>query len=284
MKKSIWRKIGWFLIALMPAAGSLLLQFCAGIFWMFCIAIWTGYQNAGAKISNSQLVEMTQENYMSHVIYAIILYQLLALLILGIWYYCAYGRKPRPQNIEKAGTKEILIIILSGALIQVFVSGILGMIYLLLPDLLSGYTEMMQESGITEGTLTALFSTVILAPLGEELLCRGVTLRLAEKVSDRFWVANCIQALAFGLIHANWVQGIYAFGIGLVLGYLYGKYRNIWLCMLLHASLNLSSNYVDSLWALLPEQGVIVQLLMICCLCLACLAMCYRILEKRKTI
>ena len=48
---------------------------------------------------------------------------------------------------------------------------------------------------------------------------RGLTLRILEGAFP-FWAANILQALYFGIIHGNLVQGGYAFLAGMVLGYL----------------------------------------------------------------
>ena len=75
---------------------------------------------------------------------------------------------------------------------------------------------MMERSGIgTNGMV--IFATVCLAPIGEELVFRGLTMKYAEKAFGRFWAANLLQAFLFGVIHMNWVQGVYAFFGGLVL-------------------------------------------------------------------
>jgi hypothetical protein len=278
MKKSVWGKIGWFVVAFMPTGLSLLLQEIIASFGIAWCSMVVSRQNAG--LTKEEFTNMVEQQYSAHLIDIIMIYQLIALVIFGVWYVIVYGTKKRPDYVKRPGMKEILVIILSGIFLQVMISGILEIIYLIMPDTLSHYMELLQNSGITGGTLEAFVTTVILAPIGEEMLCRGITLHLAEKVSEKFWIANCIQAFAFGLMHANWVQGIYAFGLGLILGYVYEKYRNIWLCMILHASVNFSSNFVSQLWYMLPEQGIILQLTMICCLCFALLGLGYKVLEE----
>lgn len=149
---------------------------------------------------------------------------------------------------------------------------------------MKSYIELMETAGLLEMNLIAFVAAGIMAPIGEEILCRGIMLRLAGKVSSKFWVANCIQALAFGIIHANLVQGTYAFLLGLVLGYIYGKYRNIWLCMLLHASVNISSNFVPYLWNVLPEQNTFLFVGLICAGSLAFIVLIYLLLGKIKPL
>ena len=78
-----------------------------------------------------------------------------------------------------------------------------------------------------------------MAPLAEELLFRGLTLRILEEAFP-FWAANLLQALYFGLIHGNLVQGGYAFGAGMLLGYLVKKKGTLAAGILCHFGVNFS--------------------------------------------
>ncbi|MBS7157643.1 MAG: CPBP family intramembrane metalloprotease [Collinsella sp.] len=73
-----------------------------------------------------------------------------------------------------------------------------------------------------------------------------------------FWVANVVQALLFGLMHGNIVQGLYTFATGLVLGLLYWRLGDLKFPILLHFGLNASSYLVDPLsellYACVPES------------------------------
>ncbi len=69
----------------------------------------------------------------------------------------------------------------------------------------------------------------ILAPLAEEMVFRGAILRklLSMMPTSRHWVAIAISALLFGIVHFNLPQGIHAFLIGLLLGWMYYRTRSI---------------------------------------------------------
>lgn len=60
-----------------------------------------------------------------------------------------------------------------------------------------------------------IISSIILAPIGEELIYRGIVLRQAAKVSGRF--AIFFSALIFGLMHGNPYQMILGFLLGIPL-------------------------------------------------------------------
>ena len=89
-----------------------------------------------------------------------------------------------------------------------------------------------------EGMLTnplGIVSVCILAPLVEEGVCRGaIERKLLEKDWSPWW-AIVISALFFALMHMNLTQGITALILGLFLGWIYYRTRNIWLCVFVHA-------------------------------------------------
>lgn len=81
---------------------------------------------------------------------------------------------------------------------------------------------------------------VILAPIVEELIFRGIAYRRIA----RYWnknMAMLFSAIFFGIYHGNVVQGVYAFLLGMILAYLYDKFQTIKAPILAHASANLIS-------------------------------------------
>lgn len=284
MPRNAFKKIGWFFVSVLPAFLSLALQFGAGMVVMFIITFTVSLANYGGGMSQAEMMQLAQDVYMSNLSWTVALYQFIGIVVFGLWYYLVWGRKKRAQGVEKPGAKGIFCIILLGILLQVFISGILGILQEAFPDLMKSYQEMMEMAGLVEMGVVALVATAVMAPIGEELLCRGIMFRLAGKVSDKFWIANCIQALAFGVIHANLVQGVYAFFLGLILGYIYGKYRNIWFCILLHASVNLSANFVEYLWNALPARNTMLFVALICAGSFAFIVLIYLLLGKIKPL
>lgn len=284
MPRNTFKRIGWFFVSILPAFLSLAIQFGAGILVMLVISFSVSFSNYDAGMSQAEIMGLVQDVYMENLTWVVACYQFIGIIVFGLWYYLVWGRKKRAQNAEKPGAKGIFAIILLGILLQAFISGALGILDAGFPNLMEHYKEMMETAGLVEMGFIAIVATGIMAPVGEELLCRGIMFRLAGKVSSKFWVANCIQAFAFGVIHANLVQGIYAFFLGLILGYIYGKYRNIWLCMLLHASVNLSANFIEYLWEALPEQNSMLFVGLICAGSFAFIVLIYLLLGKIKPL
>ncbi|MBQ9820041.1 MAG: CPBP family intramembrane metalloprotease [Bacteroidales bacterium] len=117
-----------------------------------------------------------------------------------------------------------------------------------LPDM----DELLKEtmSAVLDGPLwVSLLSMSIMAPLFEEWLCRGVVLRgllncsRLDKEGNRVRglhpaPAIVISAFFFAAIHGNFWQGIAAFMIGLLMGYVYYRTGSLKLTMLMHCTNN----------------------------------------------
>ena len=97
--------------------------------------------------------------------------------------------------------------------------------------------DFMNNHDINVGWLSFLLMVVI-APVVEEILYRSVILDcLLFHYSPV--VSIIISSVIFGLAHLNPWQFIAAFILGLLSGYLYYKYKNLTINVVLHASVNL---------------------------------------------
>jgi uncharacterized protein len=83
----------------------------------------------------------------------------------------------------------------------------------------------------------SFLAIVVVAPLVEELLFRGIILRgLLTRMSA--WKAVVLSSLLFGAMHANIHQLVDAGAFALLLGWLYVRFRSTLPCILLHAVIN----------------------------------------------
>ena len=103
-----------------------------------------------------------------------------------------------------------------------------------------GGIEAVTEAIFSGSLWATVISTVIMAPLMEELMIRGLTL---NKLLSGTTVKKSIivSSIIFGIIHLNILQGLNAFVLGVVLALVYVKTRSLILCMLCHAANNLMS-------------------------------------------
>ena len=80
------------------------------------------------------------------------------------------------------------------------------------------------------------FALAVLAPWAEEVVFRGAILRkLLEIFSHQMhWVAIVISAIIFGAVHMNMAQGVNAFVLGLLLGWMFYRTGSIFPGIVLH--------------------------------------------------
>lgn len=254
--KKILVKTGWFFASLFPIFILIILQMGIMVIAMVVCSFLLALDGASAIDVGEKVQKLVTDN----LLFIVIASQVLSALIGGCWYYFIWGKEKTDTWRRSATVPQILLIPILGVLVQFMTSSVLTVIDILFPSVMESYSELMETSGLNEVTATMLISTAIMAPLCEEILCRGLVLRLAQKVSARFWVINIVQAFAFGVMHGNLVQGSYAFFLGLILGSLYKRFGNIWLCMLLHSAINLSSILVEPVFSLFPEKYPLVSM------------------------
>lgn len=113
-------------------------------------------------------------------------------------------------------------------------------------------TEMATMSA---HTLSMFLYLAIFAPIGEEILFRGLILRSLMPYGKRF--AILASSFLFGIFHGNLMQTPYAFGVGLLLGFVAAEYSVLW-AMVLHIFNNLVlADMLPRLTASLPDVAVL---------------------------
>lgn len=101
--------------------------------------------------------------------------------------------------------------------------------------------EDMEEIGSVPWQMVlTIVALVVLAPLGEELLFRGLLLRALVR-RFRFWPAALISSVLFAAAHADsyvlWPRAVSLVGTGLALAWLY-RWRGYWASVTAHATVN----------------------------------------------
>jgi membrane protease YdiL (CAAX protease family) len=95
--------------------------------------------------------------------------------------------------------------------------------------------QLMSNTVLAEGRgFSQFFTLVIVAPLTEELLCRGLILRgLLSRY--RPWAAVVMSAILFALMHVNPWQTLSALVLGLIFGWFYLRTGSLWPGIVGHA-------------------------------------------------
>ena len=255
------KKVGYFFLCFVPLIASICLQFVATVPVMGICLFQICFSNlpSGRKVPYNEVIMQfyslfTNQNY---IMLTSIVFAVSGIVLYGIWY-----TKQFKGNIKipwKSFSKPALVLgiiclapglqTLSSILTTVFAS--------LFPKWMEIYIDLMESAGFssTSPSLLLILYAVILGPIEEELTFRGVIFSSAKKALP-FWAANILQALLFGIFHMNLIQGIYAFCIGLFLGYICEKGGSIWLSIFLHIIFNFWGTFFSTQSTLLENPIV----------------------------
>lgn len=195
-------------------------------------------------IMNSDFKQPMNQAYMTLFQY------LIYILVFGIWYYKAFCKD---ANIfgsnefnsfanyvkDKLLTIKSIFIIIAGYMAQLFVDGILTLAQPHFQSSFDNYGKMVDSITGAKSSFVMIFAVILVAPIGEELLFRGLVQSYGLKNFAPV-LAIGLQGLIFGLYHGNVIQGIYAFFMGVVLGIVTYKLGSIIPAILLHVSINAS--------------------------------------------
>lgn len=260
---NFWKRTGWFGLALTALVASLVLQIIMGVIAVLPASLLAGMEAGRQGITDVAEIEaLIMEKSMGAASWGVLFYHLLSLPVFGLWYYFGCGR-PKAVHPKKVFTvKSFLAVFVAGFGLCLVANGIAMLLQYLTPNLFEQYMELMESAGMGENVVT-IIAAVILAPIGEEILCRGIVMHYARKMSAgigsekaSFWIANVLQALLFGIMHGNFVQGTYAFILGMGLGILRHKFQSLYPAMLCHFAINFLSTYVMGyLFGWVPENA-----------------------------
>ena len=256
------RKIGYFFLAFTPVLLAQVIQFFAIIFVYGVSAVTGVLSNLKAgdvRSSLNQILYMFSDYNFSNFI--MIIYSIIIICGFGLWYYTRLGGEFKPDFKNNFNMYKLFGIILLVPGAQFLSSVIANITAFIMPSWMESYEELFESAGFESDITIVLFLySVIFAPICEELIFRGVTMNLA-KVAVPFWAANLLQAFLFGAYHLNWIQGIYAFALGLILGYVCERCGKIHYSIALHMMFNFWGTVVSGL---LPDDvSVILWLLLL---------------------
>ena len=175
----------------------------------------------------------------------------------GIWYW--YVRKVHQPVEAKDRYRKILapraiVAILLLAFASQFVCNILMIAFQnLFPAVYEDYVKLADTMSLKTMAAPAMIAIVgIFGPIAEELVFRGMVFRTLRK-GFPFAVAALLSGVCFGIYHMNWVQGVYASCLGVVLAFVYERTQSILGAILFHMSFNCSSYLLEQLGNVLSD-------------------------------
>lgn len=122
--------------------------------------------------------------------------------------------------------------------------GIVALTGVILSTIFPSYLEVSKTISNATGSYLQLFSIVICAPIFEEIFFRGFIFGYLKK-NFNIIGAIIVQALVFGIVHGNIVQGIYASILGIALAIVYLHYESLFACIIVHIVTNFFGSVVN---------------------------------------
>lgn len=194
-----------------------------------------------------QMQEQFESNQYNLILVALV--NLILIAGFGTWYVLI--RKERdvsPVPYRKILSAKSLVFTALLAVCSQFACNIIMVVFqMVFPAVFANYTELME--GLDIHVLPAwamIFIVAVWSPLAEELVFRAMVFRTLRK-GFSFVPAAIISGVAFGVYHMNWVQGVYAAALGILLAYTYEKTNSLLGCYLFHLAFNRSSYAIEAL-------------------------------------
>ncbi len=168
-------------------------------------------------------------------------------LVFGLWYGIGIKKfKHIRKSTEKVTTpRNILGIVVAAIGTAFFIVFGMELIVQVLPRaVMENNAEIMGNLQLGNELLMNIVICII-APIGEELIFRGVMLAYflkgikgMKQEKALFWVVNLVQALSFGVYHGNVYQFIFTTVLGLLLGYMVYRANTVLVSILIHMVYN----------------------------------------------
>ncbi len=281
----VLKKIGSILFCLLPVLLALGIQFfvvAAGFAIKIFILISQDPSQISEITSPGFIYPLLSDSQFLMLLSAI--YGITAAFAMGFWYWKRFfHRRPTGmRNLPSGGThvhpameaggfhnkteKRTFSSIIHPAMFLGLIFLMVGMQYIstyliavlaaVNPAWYYSYEELMESAGFGNVTLVLVLYSVIIAPISEELIFRGVTMKYATKAMP-FFLANIFQAFLFGLFHGNVVQGTYAFVAGLFCGCVCFKGGSIYLSILFHMMFNLWGTFLPDFFTYAGDSVLI---------------------------
>ena len=228
-------------ICLLIVAGFLLIQLVAMIPIVIIDTMDAYSKFEGTGMTTEQISEYIYNNL--DTISVSIVGTVLSAIVAVLWYKLVYCRKYSFSKFKETCSRMIsggsVFGLFFAALGLFYISNLLvALIGIISPKVIEDYSDLMKSAGLenTAGFGT-IFLTVVLAPINEECIMRGIIFRRLKKCMVPV-AAIVLSAIYFGVFHLNIVQGVYATLLGLFMAYLAYKYDSIIPSLVFHAMFN----------------------------------------------
>lgn len=171
---------------------------------------------------------------------------ILAIVVTSLIFICNKKKVTKELSLRKFHAGAVAPILMLGLGMNVLTTVVLS----LLPEKwLNSYQQSSEWASTDVGIMTILL-TVVMAPLAEEWIMRGLVYSRMKKGMPVI-VAMLISSVLFGALHKHPVWIAYAAVLGMVLAWVFERTKSLYAAILLHFSYNSCGMLLE----LLPETA-----------------------------
>lgn len=161
--------------------------------------------------------------------------------LLLIWLFFLIRRRKFTQEVELVKTRwtNLAAAVVYGFGMCFSISFVTGILVEILPISQATIDAHLAASALTESdyTLTGILSTVVIAPIAEEVFLRGLAYTRLRRAMPPI-LAAVLSSLAFGLLHGDIIWFMSAFGGGLAMAWIFQRTGSLWAPILVHMTNN----------------------------------------------
>lgn len=210
---------------------------------------------AGEELDASVMMEQVTAEIMNQAMLMTLIAGVLALFIFWIVFLIRKKKFTKEVCIHPIPVQAVLPIALMAACFNIITSVIISII----PWPQSWMNSYATNSAAIDGSLMAWLTAVLMAPVLEEIVFRGLMYTRLKKGLGMI-AAAIMTSLIFGIAHGTIIWAIYTFIFSMVLIWIFEKFQSLTACILLHMAYNLSGMALS----LIPEEaGIMVWILFI---------------------
>lgn len=235
------------------------MQFAVNFGYMFLYSFMLGMKIAAGEVIDPNVLaeEMTQYVLKQSNMITIIA-GCLTLFVLWIFFLIRKKKLIHEVNIAAISGKQAAYIIVLGIALSTVVCAVLA----LLPEAwLEAYAEQSQYM-VGESVIIMIIANMIVAPVVEEVVVRGLMLSRLKKGMPVVW-AVVISSVLFGLAHGQILWITYAALLGVVLAVVALKTESLVGSILLHMTFNVFGTVVPIVFSGFTSTGAIVAMVVV---------------------
>lgn len=172
----------------------------------------------------------------SHSVLLTLLSNVATVLIIVLFYKIRNKQIVEKMNLYNTPKNVLISSLLLGLATQVVIIILLS--YLPIPNSwIEDHNDNYAEIAQTTFSFVTILTVVIVAPIVEEIIFRGLVLNRLCRVMPK-WPAIIISALAFGAVHGELFAFVYASAIGILMGFIFTKFDSVLPTILFHMGYN----------------------------------------------